>query len=424
MAKRGFGKLPEVRLHKRSGNGRVFIHGKEYWVGPYGSPDAKKRYAELIAALVTSGGKSVEAAAPPPALPAAARSSRGLTVAELANRWLDHIEATRPDYKNSSLYAGALAASRAIRPFGTMGAADFGSRALLEVQRHLIETPIKKRKKVTKGRPKADATPPKYRSRRYINDIIGRVRQMFHWGVLQELVPDDRVKALEIVPSIAKGQTAAKETKPRTAVRPSVVKATMKYLTPEVADLVWFMRLTGCRPSEAARMKLSRIRDRDKRVWRYVPRRHKTAHLGKQRHIPIGPEAQKIILAHTAGRDPREYVFTPKRSLPPRKVANPKTTLPPTKVSPRVGDRFKKDAIRVAVRRAVDKANKQAEKDGGTPIPYWHPYQLRYLRLREIRRKQGREAARAVGGHAVAIMTDHYAPPNWGRAAKAALSSG
>ena len=89
-----------------------------------------------------------------------------------------------------------------------------------------------------------------------------------HWGVLQELVPGDRVKPLEIVPALAHGQTKAREIPERKPVRPSIVRATLPYLTAEVADLIWFIRLAGCRPSEAARMKLRRIRDRSKAVWR------------------------------------------------------------------------------------------------------------------------------------------------------------
>ncbi|MFM7207832.1 MAG: hypothetical protein ACKO4T_14315 [Planctomycetaceae bacterium] len=133
-----------------------------------------------------------------------------------------------------------------MRPFATMPAAAFGSRALVEVQRHLVHA-----KAATRGRGDDD-TPvaTKRLSRRYINDIIGRVRQLFHWGVLNELVPDDRVKALEIVPALAKGQTAARENPERKPVKPSVVRGTLPYLTAEVADLIWFIRLTGCRPSE------------------------------------------------------------------------------------------------------------------------------------------------------------------------------
>jgi integrase len=419
MARRGFGKMPEIRLHKRSGNGRVFINGQEHWVGRYGSPEAKARYAELIAAYVTGKSESVEAAKAPPPRPAPLTAS--LTVGELAIKWLRHIEQTRPDYRRSSLWNGAIAASRAVRPFATMAVGEFGSRALIDVQRNLIETPIAPYRK--RGRPAANEK-PRYRTRRYINDVIGRVRQMFHWGVLQEMVPDDRVKALEIVPALTYGATKAKESKLRQPVRPSVVKATLPHMTREVADLIWFMRLTGCRPSEAGRMKLSRIRDREQAVWRYVPRRHKTAHKGKQRHIPIGPQAQAIVLAHTAGREPGDYVFSPQRSLPPRKPRNGVLSMEPRKASPRAGKQFTKDTILRAVTRAIAKANKAREQEGLPPLPHWTPYQLRYTRLREIRKQLGREAARAVAGHSRATMTDHYAPANWGRAAKAAKLSG
>ena len=74
--------------------------------------------------------------------------------------------------------------------------------------------------------------------------------------------------------------------------------------------------------------------------------------------------------------------------------------------------------------RAIAKANKAAEATGEPPLAHWTPYQLRYTRLREIRKQNGREAARATAGHSRATMTDHYAPANWGRAAKAAQRSG
>ena len=93
------------------------------------------------------------------------------------------------------------------------------------------------------------------------------------------------------------------------------------------------------------------------------------------------------------------------------------------KTSPLVGDWFTKDALRIAVRRAVPRANKEREKLGEAPLPYWTPYQLRYLRLREIRTAGGREAAQAIAGHSEATMTDHYAPANWSRAARAALAT-
>jgi len=425
-----------MRHHRPTNTARIVIAGKIYSLGRWGSPEAQDRFDTLMAAYIASGRRSINAgmavigrkpasvsvteAAAPAASRATADATGGLTVGELARAWLRDIEATRPNHRGTSLWHGAIAASRAVRPFATMPVAAFGSRALVDVQRHLIHMKVPPRGKAVDG----VELPPKRLSRRYINDIVGRVRQMFHWGVLHELVPDDRVKALEIVPPLAKGQTMAKDAPDRKPVRPSVVRATLPYMTEEVADLIWFIRLTGCRPSEAARMRLCRILDRGKAVWRYVPRKHKTSHRGKQRHIAIGPEAQAIILAHTAGRSDRDGVFTPQRSVPRRKARDGVLPLEPRKASPRVGKRFTKDSILRAVTRAIVKANEIRKEEGLPPLPHWTPYQLRYTRLREIRKRGGREAAQAVAGHSRATMTDHYAPANWGRAAQFAAKHG
>lgn len=436
MGRRPSGALPAMCHHKPTNTARIWVGGKAHSLGRWGSQEAQDRYDTLIAAYVASRRQSVDAglavigrpAAPVTAaeLPARAPGSDqldatgGLTVGELARAWLADIEATRANHKKTSLWHGAVAASRAIRPFAAMPVTAFGSRALVEVQRHLVNLKVP-----TRAKSDDDTPPPTKRlSRRYINDVIGRVRQMFNWGVLQELVPDDRVKALEIVPALARGQTAARDNPDRRPVKPSIVEATLPYLTQEMADLIWFVRLTGCRPTEAARMKLCRIKDRQKKVWRYVPKRHKTAHKGKQRHIAIGPKAQAIVLAHVAGRGANEYVFTPERSVPPRKPREGVIEMNPRKPSPRVGKRFNKDSILRAVTRAIARANKAREKEGIPPLPHWTPYQLRYTRLREIRKAGGREAARAIAGHSLATMTDHYAPANWGKAARAAERNG
>jgi integrase len=441
MGRRQSGALPQMRRHKPTNTARMVIDGKVHSLGRWGSDEARMRYDTFIAAYVTSGRSSIEAAravlgkpapgrrpavavAPAPVAPAqpapAADKSGGLTVGELCTLYLRHIKATAAAGKQSSRHNRAVAASRALRPLAMLPAATFGTRAFLEARQRLIDTPMPSRRK-----PREDELPepPKRMSRRYINDVMQAVRQMFDWGVLHELVPDDRAAALRIVKPLQMGESKARETAPRKPVRPSVVRATLPYLTAEVADLIWFVRLTGCRPSEARRMKLCRIRDRDKPVWRYVPKRHKTAHRGKQRHIAIGPQAQAIVLAHTAGRSPTDYVFTPQRSVPPRKAKPGTIPMQPRQPSPRVGRMFKKDAINRAVHRAIVKANDDEDRNG-PPVPHWTPYQLRYTRLREIRKAAGREAAQAIAGHSTATMTDHYAPANWGRAARAAQRSG
>lgn len=451
MGRRVRGDMPQVRLHRRSGNGRVRVGGRDVYVGKFGSPESKTRYLELMVEhgyLPASAAAAEKPVVMEPELPVVAAVSlpsgaeavpAGLTLGELCNMYLVYLEQRRPAGKPCSRYNRALAAVRAMRPLATMAAAKFGTRAFLEVRQRLIETPrqLQPRKaddvadqapgtrsrRRKRAKPRASAAVVRL-SRRWINDVMQAVRLMFDWAVLHELVPDDRAGALRVVKPLKRGESLARESPRRKPVKPSVVRATLRYLTPEVADLVLFIRYTGCRPSEAAGMRLCRIRDRDKRVWRYVPKSHKNSHRGKQRHIAIGPRARAIVETHVAGRDPREYVFTPKLSL--RRVEPVDGVLPMKQAKPsaRVGSRFTKDALRIAVRRAVERANKVREKSGEPPLPYWVPYQLRHTRLREIRKAAGLEAAQAIAGHSEAAMTDHYAPPNWGRAARAALATG
>jgi integrase len=400
-------------------------------VGRFGTAEAHARYMELMIEhgyLPAPAAPATTAVPVPPAaehpepeptrLPAGSEEvPAGLTVGEVCTMYLRDIEATMRQGQRSGKYEKALAASRAVRPLAAMPAAAFGTRAILDVRRRLIATPASNRK------PDANGNVPTL-ARRYINEVIGHVRRMFDWAVLHELVPNDRVAALAVVKPLRKGDTNARETKPRKPVRPSIVRATLPYMSREMADLVWFMRLTGCRPSEAARLRLCHIRDRHKPVWRYVPKRHKTAHKGKTRHVPVGPQAQAIIEAHTAGRGDRDYVFTPQRSVPMRKPKDGVIPMEPRKAPAHARKRFTKDGIMQAVRRAVIRANKERTKNELPPLPHWTPYQLRYTRLREIRRRGGREAAQATAGHSRATMTDHYAPANWGRAARFAAKHG
>ena len=130
MGRRPSGAYPAMRLHKQSGQARIRLNGTEYRLGQHGSPAAQMRYDELIAAWIASGRTSLDAgravigrpATPQPvAQPAATHDATGgLTVGELARAWLRDIEATRPDYRKTSLWHGAIAASRAVRPFATM----------------------------------------------------------------------------------------------------------------------------------------------------------------------------------------------------------------------------------------------------------------------------------------------------------------
>lgn len=413
MGRRHADALPAIRRHSRSGNARVRIGGIEHWLGPWGSAEARLRYDELIAAWIASGRKSAEAAKKPKPAPAPVEvdlpTSADVTVAELARAWIASIEQARGgSHKRASDWNGAIAAARALRSVAAMPAKDFGPRALQDVRRRLVDTPFMRKRRLPDGTETFDTIP---RSRRYVNDTVGRIRQLFNWAVGLELIPPERAYALSRVRALPVGQ--GRETERRTEVAAETVNATLPHLTDEVRALVLFIRWTGCRPSEACRLRMADVHDRDRPTWRYRPPMHKTAHRGQYRDVPIGPQARAILEAHAAGRADDEYVFDPRRSL--ARIATGGDIIKiRRRASSRVGTMFTAAVLRVAISRAAEAAG----------VPAWTPYQLRYLRLREIRRDYGPEAARATAGHTRDTMTAHYAPPSWESAAGAAAASG
>jgi integrase len=414
MGRRHADALPAMRHHRRSGNARVRIGGIEHWLGPWGTAEARLRYDELIASWIASGRKSVEAASrvPRPASPAlevGLPTSTDVTVGELARAWIAAIERERAGkHKRASNWNGAIAAARALRSVAAMPAREFGPRALQEVRRRLVDTPFVRKRRLPDGTESFVSSP---RSRRYVNDTIGRVRQLFNWAVGLELIPPERAYALSRVRALPMGQ--GRETDRRTEVSVEVVNATLPHLTDEARALVLFIRWTGCRPSEATRLRVCDIHDRDGTAWRYRPPMHKTAHRGQSRDVPIGPQARASLEEHAEGRADDEYVFDPRRSLARIAISGDIIKMR-RRPSSRVGTMFTAAAIRTAIARAAAAAG----------VPAWTPYQLRYLRLREIRRDYGPEAARATAGHTRESMTAHYAPPSWEAAARAAAASG
>ena len=409
MGRRHSGDVPVMRCHS-SGHARVRINGKTHWLGRWGSPEAQLKYDGLIAAYLASGRKSVEAALTPqePAEPEPLPAE--ITVGELCLRWLRHIQKDRGEgYKRSSTYCSALAATRALRPFATLPASQFGPRRLLEVRELYAATRVIRRNK------KGEIVVDKPRTRRYVNDTIGRVVQMFSWAVARELVPGDKARALREVKPLRPGEVATVvDTAPRKAVDDASVEAVLAHLRPPLRSLVRFCRLTGCRPGEAARLRMADIHDQDCQVWRYSPPEHKNAWRGHGRHIPVGPQAQAVVLEALGGRGESAYVFDPRLAVPDRRPRRGTIKMAGRLASHRVHEFYTTSAIRHGVMRACEKAG----------CGSWFPYMLRYARNQEIRRKHGAEAAAVNLGDRSPQMLNRYAPPGWEKAAEAALATG
>ncbi len=421
--------VPKLHRHAH-GQGRVKYAGREYWLGPYGSAECKRRYAALL--------QQIRAEEAPPE-PAAVRDAvpAPLTLAELVLRFRDH--ATQHYGETSTELVNFGAALKPLRElYGHLNAAEFGPIELRKWRDQQVS-----RKKW---------------SRQYVNAQTRRVRHVFKWAVGHGLLSPLVYQALAAVEGLSAGRTTARENEPVGPVDDATVDATLPFLNRHVRGIVEFMRLTGCRPGEACSLRLCEV-DRTGPVWLFSPKKHKTAHHGKGRTIAIGPKAQ-AVLAPFLGDDPTAPVFSPAAAVAELRAAQRaarKTPRYPSHVRAKAAKRkhrpkrtpaaaYTTHAVGVAVQRACalafPPAGELARQKGESRKKWlarltdaqrdrladwdaahrWHPNQLRHSFATKVRRMPGGglEGAQVLLGHARADVTQVYAEKNLALAVKLA----
>jgi integrase len=373
---------------------------RDYWLGPYGSPESRQVYARLVAEW-----ESHHRHLPPQLEPA----DTGITVDEMIDR---HWDAVGTGYGTSEQYSIRSAADVLSELYGHTPAAAFGPLALRAVQAAMVA-----------GRPgDPTANPPiparKPWRRKVVNSQLVRVRAIFRWAESFELVPVGTCHGLSTVPALRAGRTTAAESKPVRPVPEADVLSVLPLLSDQVADMVRLMLLTGMRPGEVCAMTRAALDATDPAVWVYRPAHHKTAHHGHTRQVFLGSQARAIIEKYLPARAPDAPLFSPTEAeVARRKLAhqNRKTPLscgnrPGTNRVPqprrKPGNEYDTSTIGRAIRRAIDQYNAKAKAEKRPVIGYWHPHQLRHLYATEIRRQFGLEAAQIMLGHSSAIVTD------------------
>ena len=347
------GKIPKGTHHKATNQLVVRLSGKDFYCGRWGSKKAQREYDRLIAEWIANG-RSLPSDAP-------------LIVELIAAFWAH----AKGHYRKHGRPTDELACYRSClkhlrEMYGDKEAGEFGPMGLKAIRQKMIDAG---------------------NSRSYINKQVARLKHVFQWGVANDLAPVEVHQKLLCVEGLRAGKTEARETGPVLPVAIEAVEATLPHLYKSLADMVRFHLLTGGRPSEICEMRPGDIQ-RDMPVWEYIPREHKTEHLGRQRIIFIGPKAQAILLPYLL-RDGE--CFTSRRKIP-------------------LTDRNYRDAIH----RACDKAK----------IPRWNPNQLRHAAGTEIRKRRGLEAAQVVLGHSKADTTQIYAERDYELARSAMLEIG
>ncbi|MCC6508162.1 MAG: site-specific integrase [Pirellulaceae bacterium] len=250
-------------------------------------------------------------------------------------------------------------------------------------------------------------------SRTYINMGIGKVKQMFRWGVSEELLDEAVLRRLQSVGGEMAGSSDARETEPVEPVSDSAVEATLPHMPDMVRAMVKLQRLTGMRPGEVCNMRECDLEQLPDGMMLYRPYRHKTKHKGKKRLIIIGPKARMVVAPYLGNGD--QFVFSPQRSIVIEMAKRGIERRAPVTA----GDQYTNDSYRRAINRACELAY-PAPKNAGVDAKKdwrrkhnWSPNQLRHSLATEVREtEQSLESVAAVLGHANVSTSEIYAERN------------
>jgi len=360
MAKRTGAKLriPKLCLHKSSGRGYVTnprTH-KPIYLGDYGSDECERNYREWVGRWRALGAAGVDLS----------KIDRGgPTVAKLIVAFLAHAKQhyVKDGQETSEVGTFRVLLAPLNNLYGRTKVADFKGADFRAVRQQYIEAGL---------------------SRGTINDRAARLRRVFRWGVAEDLVPPDVLAKVSAVEPLQKGRTPAPEREKVKPVPKAHFEAAVAQLREKPRLMAQLHYLLGCRPGEVVVMRPADI-DRTQDPWLYRPIHYKTEHheSGKPRDIFIGKEAQ-AILRPLLERQPTAWVFWSRA----RGIAHGKGP-----------GHYTVQAYWHLVKSACLRAG----------VPHWNPNQVRHLRLTEVRRAFGLEAAQAVGGHADPDMTARYA---------------
>ena len=394
---------PKYRRHKSTNQAIIHFAGQRHYLGPYGSERSYRRYQELLSEWQSQ--RQLEQS-DLPAISAEEKLLEAITAGSLRQKFHQGLavsiyelivvyERHSKQYyrKNGKVTREAELIGEVLDPLGKKHGrdkvSDFGPVDLDDFRDDLITE--------------------RDWSRKHINKQINRAIAMFKWGAKKEICSASVHLALESLGGLKKGRTNAHETKGVRCIDDKIVNKTLPKLPEVVADMVRFHRLTGARPGEVCSIRPADI-DRTEEIWLYSPDEHKTEHFEKDRVIPIGPQAQEVLLPYLV-RPAESHCFSPRESIERRRrrqELNRKTPLScgnrrgTNRVENprwREGSRYKVASYRLAVRRACLKAN----------VLVWTPNQLRHTAATKIRQRFGLEAAQVVCGHQSAEVTQVYA---------------
>jgi len=378
--------FPLYCLHRPTGQAVVTIRNadgsrKDVYLGKHGTEASKEEYRRVLAMIESS-----------PTQPA---TPHGITVAELILAYLRHCDGyyLTADGSPSATLEDIKRSLRRVRELYAHSPADeFGPRDLKAVREKMI----------AEGH-----------SRVVVNARIGDIKKMFKWGVSEELVKADSFHQLSAVEGLRTGRIKAPDYTPIKPANPVHVQTAMTFMPPAAAALVKLQRMTGARAGELVTLRTVDIDQTSPAVWEYRPANHKGSWRGKDRVLYFGPKCMEVLAPFIAKAKSLDHcLFNPvieeaerhavraeKRKTPryPSQMKRNENKKPKTRVRGPRG-RYTTGTYRQAIERACDAAG----------VERFTPHTLRHLAATEIRRELGIDVARAVLGHTMAAMSEHY----------------
>lgn len=288
-------RIPSYTHHKGTGQARVRVDGRDYYLGPYGSAESRRKYGELIAKFASGAGIDGET------LKAGVKIQAGqFTVNELCLAFLRHAETyyVKDGRQTEEIPCLKSAIRVLVDLYGYTTVNDFGPLSLKAVREKMVEKGL---------------------SRKYVNKSVSRLRHVFRWGVENELVEPTTLQKLEALSPLLAGRTQAPDHPPRKPVPQDQIDAVRAALPQRHRDLIDLQLLTGARSGELLKLTTAMI-DRSENIWTARIDNHKTAHHGKDRVLYFGRPAQ-LILSRYLSADPEKRLFEVRRDTYSKAIA-------------------------------------------------------------------------------------------------------
>ncbi|MGL6193529.1 MAG: hypothetical protein ACRC2T_01760, partial [Thermoguttaceae bacterium] len=259
-----FGEMPRL-LCNSAGYAFFILPGtkQKVYCGRFGTPEAVenhlRKWNEYLVCLKTEH----------------APEKITITVAILVSRFLKHAhEVYIKNGQSTKSFSGFVESARPlVRLYESLPVEQFGPVALKAVRQAILDSGV---------------------CRKTINRRINCVRQIFKWGVENELVPVTVWQALTAVAGLKIGRTCATEPEPVEPIPLEIVEKTLPHMPPMVADMVRIQLWSGMRPQDVCNMRICDL-DTSGQIWKYIPHTHKTEHKGCTLVKAIGKRVQSIL---------------------------------------------------------------------------------------------------------------------------------